>query len=206
MPSLPHPQPGTMSANGCTEKHGAGRLSRVWPAVAASVAEARNAVTAFAEAAGATGDALAAVSLAVSEAVTNAVLHAYLDHDEPGPVQVRARREAQSVIVEVADQGRGMLPRTDSPGPPRRRPPRRARPRPGARPPRGRERDRRGGRSGARDAAAHGQPRARARAAADRADDGEPRGPRPRRRGHRDPHGLRADRHRLSRPAHSATA
>jgi len=105
-----------MSANGFTEKHGAGRLSRVWPAVAASVAEARNAVTAFAEAAGATGDALAAVSLAVSEAVTNAVLHAYLDHDEPGPVQVRARREAQSVIVEVADQGRGMLPRTDSPG------------------------------------------------------------------------------------------
>ena len=105
-----------MPADGCAEAHGAGRLSRVWPAVAASVSEARNAVTTFAEAAGATGDALAAVSLAVSEAVTNAVLHAYLDHDEPGPVQVRARREAQSVIVEVADQGRGMLPRTDSPG------------------------------------------------------------------------------------------
>jgi len=105
-----------MPANGCAEAHGAGRLSRVWPAVAASVAEARNAVTAFAEAAGATGDALAAVSLAVSEAVTNAVLHAYLDHDEPGSIEVRARRESASVIVEVADEGRGMLPRTDSPG------------------------------------------------------------------------------------------
>src|SRR4051795_3014534 len=129
MPSLPHPQPGTMSANGCTEKHGAGRLSRVWPAVAASVAEARNAVTAFAEAAGATGDALAAVSLAVSEAGTNAVPHPHLPPAQPpgagaaptavlpaspppaapAPVRARARREAQSVIVEVADQGRGML-------------------------------------------------------------------------------------------------
>src|SRR3954447_10376680 len=112
MPSLPQPEPGTMSANGFTEKHGAGRLSRVWPAVAASVSEARNAVTAFAEAAGATGDALAAVSLAVSGAVTTAFLHASLDHDEPGLVQVGARRESQSVIVEVADEGRGMLPRT----------------------------------------------------------------------------------------------
>lgn len=105
-----------MQANGCAETHGSGRLSRVWPAVAASVAEARNAVTSFAEAAGATGDALAAVSLAVSEAVTNAVLHAYLDHPEPGSIEVRARREAETVVVEVADQGRGMLPRTDSPG------------------------------------------------------------------------------------------
>src|SRR3954454_21369857 len=105
-----------MPVDGCAETHGAGRLSRVWPAVAASVAEARNAVTAFAEGVGASGDALAAVSLAVSEAVTNAVLHAYLDHDEPGPILVRARLEAATVIVEVADQGRGMLPRTDSPG------------------------------------------------------------------------------------------
>src|SRR3954454_24922955 len=104
-----------MPANGCAETHGAGRLSRVWPAVAASVAEARNAVTAFAESVGATGDALGAVSLAVSETVTNAVLHAYLDREEPGPIRVRARREAEAVIVEVSDEGRGVLPRTASP-------------------------------------------------------------------------------------------
>src|SRR3954470_24292538 len=100
MPSLPHPQPGTMPANGCAETHGAGRLSRVWPAVAASVAEARNAVTAFAESVGATGDALAAVSRAASEAVASAVLQAYRDPDELGPIRVRARREAEVVIVE----------------------------------------------------------------------------------------------------------
>ena len=103
-------------ADGCVESTGPGQLSCVWPAVAASVAEARNAVSAFAESAGATDDALAAVSLAVSEAVTNAVLHAYLDRDEPGRVEVRARCEAETVVVEVADEGRGMLPRTDSPG------------------------------------------------------------------------------------------
>src|SRR3954449_2556280 len=105
-----------MPANGCAEANSADHLSREWPAVAGSVSEARSAVTAFAEGVGASGDALAAVSLAVSEAVTNAVLHAYLDHDEPGPILVRARLEAATVIVEVADQGRGMLPRTDSPG------------------------------------------------------------------------------------------
>ena len=84
--------------------------------MAASVSEARAAVTAFAQSAGATADALAAVSLAVSEAVTNAVLHAYLDRDTPGTVEVRAECEDEKVVVVVADEGRGMLPRTDSPG------------------------------------------------------------------------------------------
>jgi serine/threonine-protein kinase RsbW len=84
--------------------------------VAASVAEARSAVTAFAQSAGATADALAAVSLAVSEAVTNAVLHAYLDRETPGTVEVRAKCEDEKVVVVVSDAGRGMLPRTDSPG------------------------------------------------------------------------------------------
>jgi anti-sigma regulatory factor (Ser/Thr protein kinase) len=113
---LPPDSEPRLPTNGCTESRGAGRLTKVWPAVAASVAEARTAVTAFAQAAGATADALAAVSLAVSEAVTNAVLHAYLDRDAPGPIEVRAHSENASVIVVVADEGRGMLPRTDSPG------------------------------------------------------------------------------------------
>jgi serine/threonine-protein kinase RsbW/stage II sporulation protein AB (anti-sigma F factor) len=102
--------------DGSVGSAGPERLSCAWPAVPASVAEARSAVSAFAAASGATSDALAAVSLAVSEAVTNAVLHAYLDREEPGPVLVRARCESDIVVVEVADEGRGMLPRTDSPG------------------------------------------------------------------------------------------
>jgi serine/threonine-protein kinase RsbW len=44
-------------------------------------------------------------------------LHAYLDHETPGTVEVHASCEdEQVVVVVVADEGRGMLPRTDSPG------------------------------------------------------------------------------------------
>jgi serine/threonine-protein kinase RsbW len=91
-------------------------LSRTWPAVPESVAEVRSAVAAFAAAAGATAEAILAMRLAVSEAVTNAVLHAYLDHPAPGGVHVRAGQDIDGVWVEVADDGRGMLPRADSPG------------------------------------------------------------------------------------------
>jgi anti-sigma regulatory factor (Ser/Thr protein kinase) len=84
--------------------------------VAASVAEARAAVTAFAQSAGATADALAAVSLAVSEAVTNAVLHAYVGHPEPGDVHVTVQAGDDEVLIEVVDRGIGLAPRPDSPG------------------------------------------------------------------------------------------
>jgi anti-sigma regulatory factor (Ser/Thr protein kinase) len=91
-------------------------LSRSWPAVPESVGAARAAVTAFAAASGAAQDAVTAMRLAVSEAVTNAVLHAYLDVPTPGGVHLRAGRDGEGIWVEVADDGRGMLPRADSPG------------------------------------------------------------------------------------------
>ena len=81
--------------------------------MAASVAEARAAVTAFAQSAGATADALAAVSLAVSEAVTNAVLHAYLDRDTPGTVEVRAM--AARAVESVTAGGRPRCPLCEQP-------------------------------------------------------------------------------------------
>jgi hypothetical protein len=56
-----------------------------------------------------------AVALAVSETVTNAVIHAYADKD-PGPVSVRCRADGERVMVEVADRGQGIAPRDDSPG------------------------------------------------------------------------------------------
>jgi hypothetical protein len=56
-----------------------------------------------------------AVQLAVSEMVTNAVLHAYVGR-EPGPVSVRCRGDAERMIVEVADEGVGVAARRDSPG------------------------------------------------------------------------------------------
>jgi serine/threonine-protein kinase RsbW len=56
-----------------------------------------------------------AVALAITEAVTNAVIHAYRC-DEPGEVRVVACAEPSRFVVVVRDYGCGMGPRTDSPG------------------------------------------------------------------------------------------
>jgi anti-sigma regulatory factor (Ser/Thr protein kinase) len=56
-----------------------------------------------------------AVALAVTEAVTNAVLHAYRDRD-PGEVRVVACAEPSRLVLVVRDYGSGMAPRHDSPG------------------------------------------------------------------------------------------
>jgi len=58
-----------------------------------------------------------AVALAVSEAVTNAVVHAYVDESEPGEIEVVAQMvPGDGLEIFVCDDGRGMLPRHDSPG------------------------------------------------------------------------------------------
>jgi len=57
-----------------------------------------------------------AVRLAVSEAVTNAVIHAYRDNDSEGDLSVRAGVESGELVVVVADRGVGLAPRRDSPG------------------------------------------------------------------------------------------
>jgi serine/threonine-protein kinase RsbW/stage II sporulation protein AB (anti-sigma F factor) len=93
-----------------------GQLSLAWQAIPKSVAEARRAVSEFAQREGAGTATLAAVRVAVSEAVTNAVQHAYLDEPEAGPVRVTVERSGDVIWVAVADEGRGMLPRPDSPG------------------------------------------------------------------------------------------
>jgi anti-sigma regulatory factor (Ser/Thr protein kinase) len=57
-----------------------------------------------------------AVGVVVSEAVTNAVLHAYRDRPLPGLVHVSACLDDRGVQVAVEDDGLGMRPRVDSPG------------------------------------------------------------------------------------------
>ena len=86
------------------------------PAVPGSVPRVRQAVAQFAVAAGAGETTVDDIRLSVSEAVTNAVLHAYKDRDEPGPVHVRADVDGDHLHVEVADEGGGIIPRIDSPG------------------------------------------------------------------------------------------
>jgi anti-sigma regulatory factor (Ser/Thr protein kinase) len=55
------------------------------------------------------------VGIVVSEAVTNAVLHAYRD-GEPGAVRVKASVDPDLLTLVVADDGIGMSPNPDSPG------------------------------------------------------------------------------------------
>jgi anti-sigma regulatory factor (Ser/Thr protein kinase) len=74
----------------------------------------RHAVT-FAAAAGASEEMTDAVALAVSETVTNAVMHAYVGSG-PGLVSVRCLAEGDRVIIEVVDWGNGIAARADSPG------------------------------------------------------------------------------------------
>jgi anti-sigma regulatory factor (Ser/Thr protein kinase) len=82
------------------------------PSEAASAKEARDAVG---EIAGRIGVPVADVKLAVSEAVSNAVTHAFRG-GPAGTVTVTARPEPGRLLVVVADNGSGMRPYLDSPG------------------------------------------------------------------------------------------
>lgn len=89
-------------------------LTRSYPADAESVRRGRAELTDFARMAGARDERLEAVRLAVSEAMTNAVLHAY---EEPGGrVSLSATYVAGELWVFVADQGAGLRVRRDRRG------------------------------------------------------------------------------------------
>jgi serine/threonine-protein kinase RsbW/stage II sporulation protein AB (anti-sigma F factor) len=91
-------------------------LRRALPAVPSSVTALRGDIAAFVAAAGIGEPLLSGVKLAVSEAVTNAVMHAYVDADGPGEVRVLASLRDDEMLVTVSDDGCGMVPRLDSPG------------------------------------------------------------------------------------------
>jgi serine/threonine-protein kinase RsbW len=57
-----------------------------------------------------------AVGVVVSEAVTNAVIHAYRERERPGDVHVCACLQDDGVQISIIDDGIGLRPRTDSPG------------------------------------------------------------------------------------------
>ncbi len=86
------------------------------PGVPATVALARRAVIAHLVAADTPQPPLTDIGLTVSEAVTNVVHHAYVGHDDPGPVNVRVEIGADQIELRVQDEGSGMIPRPDSPG------------------------------------------------------------------------------------------
>jgi anti-sigma regulatory factor (Ser/Thr protein kinase) len=87
----------------------------VLPAERSAVTELRHRATAFAGTAGASDEVTQAIALAVSETVTNTVVHAY-DADERGQVSVGCHVDGERLIIEVVDEGVGIGSRHGSPG------------------------------------------------------------------------------------------
>jgi anti-sigma regulatory factor (Ser/Thr protein kinase) len=59
---------------------------------------------------------LSDIALAITEATTNVVLHAYRDRPLPGSLTVKAEAFEDHVCLCVLDEGSGLAPRVDSPG------------------------------------------------------------------------------------------
>ena len=89
-------------------------LELTLPARAENVAVVRHAFGGLGDVLDISDQALSDIKLAVTEACTNVVVHAYPDGD--GPMAVRAHIDERRLTVVVADRGRGILPRADSPG------------------------------------------------------------------------------------------
>lgn len=92
------------------------RASWSAPASADNVPQLRQAVVDFVCANGIPDSVVEGVRLAISEAVTNAVVHAYHRLAEPGSVHVSATLDGDWMELKVLDEGIGFAPRTDSPG------------------------------------------------------------------------------------------
>ena len=80
-----------------------------------NVAKLRRNVREYARGSGLDSDQIADLTLAVSEIVANAVIHAYRDGSD-GTITVHAETADGRVHVRIADDGIGLSPRTDSPG------------------------------------------------------------------------------------------
>ena len=95
---------------------GASDVRLTLPARPENVAVVRHVLGAFAEALLLPDPVIEDMRLAVTEACTNVVRHAYADGD-PGPVEILIRPVADTLQVVVSDEGRGLGPSPDKSGP-----------------------------------------------------------------------------------------
>ena len=89
-------------------------LELTLPARAENVAVVRHALGGVAEVVEVSDQAMSDIKLAVTEACTNVVVHAYPDGE--GPLRVGATVTVELLTVVVRDEGQGIVPRADSPG------------------------------------------------------------------------------------------
>lgn len=97
------------------QMHATPDLELKLPARAENVAVVRHAFGGLAEALAVDEQTLADIKLAVTEACTNVVIHAY-EPDEDGALEVDASIRERRLKVVIRDRGRGIVPRPDSPG------------------------------------------------------------------------------------------
>ena len=90
-------------------------IELVLPARAENIAVVRHAFGALGDAFALQAQLLADIRLAITEACTNVVVHAY-PNTQSGPMQVEATVEGDELNVIVRDEGPGITPRADSPG------------------------------------------------------------------------------------------
>jgi serine/threonine-protein kinase RsbW len=89
-------------------------LELTLPARAENVAVVRHAMGGLADVLDVDDQVLSDIKLAVTEACTNVVVHAYPDGE--GPMGLRASVHDGRVDIVIHDRGRGIVPRADSPG------------------------------------------------------------------------------------------
>ncbi len=90
-------------------------LSESYPARAESIPRARDTLAGYAAAAGAKAEELDAIRTAASEALTNAVRHAYRDRPG-GQIHVSITLAVGELWILIADDGCGLRVRHDSSG------------------------------------------------------------------------------------------
>ncbi len=91
-------------------------MQKRYPAHADAVPAARTAAAACVRELGVSESVAQDVALAVTEACSNVVLHAYRDHEERGAMTVSVEKPDGFLRVTVIDNGLGIVPRPDSPG------------------------------------------------------------------------------------------
>ena len=90
-------------------------FARAYPAMPQNVGVARRAVTEFLAQAEEDDLPISDVALALSEAFTNVVYHAYVGQ-QLGEARIRVDLMPDEVVLVIEDDGRGMMPRPDTPG------------------------------------------------------------------------------------------
>jgi serine/threonine-protein kinase RsbW/stage II sporulation protein AB (anti-sigma F factor) len=86
------------------------------PAAPATVGQARHAVAELAAARGISGNRLDDLRMCVSEAVSNAVLHAFGDGRPDGIISISVEFSRDALTLVIRDNGNGLHKRRDSPG------------------------------------------------------------------------------------------